>query len=75
MGYSFVVRAFEAVRAFRDFTPDLDTFREHDTGVLSVDGVPVLFMIEHVERQPFDPNAFDKDSFSPRLTILLAEEY
>ena len=73
MGYPFVVRAFEAVRAFADFTPDLDAYGEHDRGGLSVDGLPVLFKIEYVARRPFDPTDYDDDSFRPVLTIALDE--
>ncbi len=76
-GQAFVNRAFNAVAAFHDFSPDNDPHSEHDMAFLDVDGERIFFKVDY-----YDPKMryLSADPSNPEitrrvLTIALAEEY
>ena len=69
-----LAEVLEKVRSFTDFNPDNDPHREHDFGVVSVEGERYFFKVDLYE----EPEV--KDSNGERVvnrvvTIMLAEEY
>ena len=70
-------RVFEAVRQFRDFTPDNDPHGEHDCAVIDVDGTEVIWKIDYYDSTLtyHSDNPADASITRRVLTIMLAEEY
>ena len=76
-GEEFAAAAFDAVRAFDQFTKDNDPYGEHDYGSFDLQGTRVMWKIDY-----YDPTlAYGSDNpADPRvtcrvLTVCLASEY
>ena len=73
----FPLMAMQAVRAFRDFTPDNDPYGEHDFGSIQLAGHTLFWKIDYYDLKlefgsddPADPSVTRRV-----LTIMLASEY
>lgn len=76
-GQAFEGACVEAVRTFRDFTPDNDPHGEHDFGSFDIEGVRVFWKIDYYDRSlsAGSENPADPTVTTRVLTILLASEY
>ena len=69
-------RVFAAVRAFDAFTPANDPYREHDLGILEVDGERILFKFDYFADATCTEGAEAPAVCCYRvLTIMLARDY
>ncbi len=70
-------RVFAAVQAFNDFTDENDPWKEHDLGVVVIDGERIFFKFDYMD--PTMSYASDDPSDTTItvcvLTIMLADEY
>lgn len=77
------VRVLQAVRADKNFTEDNDPHKEHDFGVVQLNGVPKIFWkIDYFENSKMDTPSENwgesKDDFINAyrvLTVMFADEY
>ncbi|MEL6467544.1 MAG: DUF3768 domain-containing protein [Pseudomonadota bacterium] len=76
-GGEFAVSAFNAVRAFNDFSEDNDPWGEHDFGAVDLDGEKVFFKIDYYDLslQQGSENPANEGCTHRVLTIMLASEY
>lgn len=77
LGADFVQRAISAMAAFDDFHNGNDPYKEHDLGIIEVDGRKLIFKISYYDKSlilhspdPSDPNVTERV-----ITLMLAEEY
>jgi hypothetical protein len=77
LGPDFIQRAIDAMAAFDDFHNGNDPYKQHDLGILDVDGQKIIFKICCYDKSltlhspdPSDPNVTERV-----ITLMLAEEY
>lgn len=80
LGEPMVARVLEAVRSFSDFTSDNDPHKEHDFGIVRVEGTTVYFKIDYYaagqdELLYGSENPADPAVTTRVMTIMLREEY
>lgn len=64
------------MRGFDAFTPDNDSYGEHDFGAIEVDGAPrVFWKIDYYADDQFSAGAEDPLACARVLTLMLASEY
>jgi hypothetical protein len=70
-------RLFLAVQSFDDFTGDNDPHREHDFGVIELEGESYLFKIDYydLDCRYGSEDASDPEQTTRVLTIMRADEY
>ena len=70
------LRVFAEVCRFHDFNADNDPYREHDCGLVEVDGVSVIWKIDYYDPTLSVHSDDPADASVTRrvLTIMLAEE-
>ena len=66
-----------AIAAFDDFSPEDDPYREHDFGALTIEGTPIFFKVDYLDRSltGHSPDPADATVTARVLTVMLAEEY
>jgi hypothetical protein len=77
LGAGFVESAMAAIRAFTDFTPDIDPYREHDMVKVEVDGQTVYFKIAYRaenRRTNGSEDSAGENKYYRIGTIMLAED-
>jgi hypothetical protein len=76
-GREFQDKALTRLRAYADFTPDNDSYGEHDFGSLEVHGVRLFFKIDYYDRSlaSHSPDPTDVTRTHRVLTLMLAAEY
>lgn len=75
-----VAKVLEAVRTFSDFTPDNDPHKEHDFGIVRVDGETIYFKFDYYaagydELRYGSENPADPTATVRVMTVMLREEY
>ena len=72
-----VARTIQAVQAFDSFTPDNDSYGEHDFGSIEIDGHRIFWKIDCYDRdQKFaSPDPSDAAVTYRAMRIMLAGEY
>jgi uncharacterized protein DUF3768 len=77
LGPEFVAKTLSGVRSFSTFAPENDPYREHDFGLMTIDGQKLFWKIDC-----YDPSMEygSEDPSNPKvtrrvLTIMLAKEY
>ena len=68
---------FAAIAEFKDFTADNDPWGEHDCAVQTVNGNPVIFKIDYLDRSRriHSPDPADPKVTVRVMTVMLADEY
>jgi hypothetical protein len=66
-----------AIASFESFSPDDSPYGEHDFGALTIEGTPILFKIDYLDRAltGHSPDLADPSVTARVLTVMLAEEY
>lgn len=77
MGLPFIRQALDAVRTFDAFTKDNDPWREHDFGVVEIEGEKVFWKIDYYDLTLTmgSQNPANEAVTKRILTIMLANEY
>jgi len=77
MGGEFTEAAFDAVRAFDQFTKDNDPYGEHDYGSFDLSGNRVIWKIDYYDRGLIygSENPADPEVTCRVLTVCFASEY
>jgi hypothetical protein len=77
LGVRTVARVLASVAAFDAFTDDNDPYGEHDCAILAVDGIEVLFKIDHYDRDLVyhSPDPGDPAVTQRIMVVMLATEY
>jgi len=77
LGPDFVQRAIDATAAFDDFHNGNDPHKEHDLGILDVDGHKLIFKICYYDKSlsGHSPDPSDPSVTERVITLMLAEEY
>jgi hypothetical protein len=77
LGLPAVNRIFAAVASFSDFSSDNDPWSEHDSAVMKVEGVEIIWKIDYLDRirQFHSPDPADPKVTVRVLTVMLAAEY
>jgi len=65
----------KAVRDYNDFTPDNDTYGEHDFGVFDWHGTKMFFKIDYYDRELRHWQDPLSDECRRILTLMRADEY
>src|SRR4051794_40633047 len=67
----------EAIAAFDAFSPEDDPYGEHDFGALTIEGTPIFFKVDYLDRSltGHSPDPADATVTTRVLTVMLAEEY
>ncbi|MEM1052775.1 MAG: DUF3768 domain-containing protein [Pseudomonadota bacterium] len=76
-GVDFINAVTTAVKAFEDFNPENDPYREHDFGALTVNDTRLFFKIDYYDKQLqwHSPDPTDPTVTTRVLTIMLSSEY
>ena len=66
-----------AIAAFDAFSPENDPYGEHDFGALTIEGTPIFFKVDYLDRSltGHSPDPADATVTTRVLTVMLAEEY
>ena len=77
LGLPAVNRIFAAVASFSDFTPDNDPWSEHDSAVMTVEGIEVIWKIDYFDLalRFHSPDPADPKVTVRVLAVMLAAEY
>src|SRR4051794_25186822 len=67
----------DAIAAFDAFSPENDPYGEHDFGALTIEGTPIFFKVDYLDRSltGHSPDPADATVTTRVLTVMLAEEY
>ncbi len=77
LGHPTYLNIIKAVAEFDDFTDDNDPHKEHDFGVINIQGQNIFWKIDYYNnnQQYASPDPSDPDVTIRYLTIMLAAEY
>jgi len=76
-GPEFVMRVLRLVAAFDDFSPDNDPYKEHDFGMIEIDGEKIFWKFDYYDPDlkwgSQDPS--DESKTCRVLTVMYSHEY
>ena len=77
LGEAMVMRLLFLMQQYDNFTEDNDVYKEHDFGMIELQGRKYFWKIDYYDRdyQMHSPNPADPTVTNRVLTLMLAEEY
>ncbi len=77
LGAKRQLAVLSAIADFDACSPEDDAYGEHDFGALTIDGTPIFFKIDHLDRSltGHSPDPADPSVTTRVLTVMLAGEY